>query len=516
MTLNGALIENDGSALLIHPRDSVAVALRPLAPGTPIGIKNIVARDDIQTGHKIAVQLIKRGSPVLKYGEFIGLASADIEPGQHVHLHNLSMGPHRAELPGDLVSSVEEPAREGAVVEFKGIVRPDGRVGTRNYIGIIPTVACAGTVCRLIAGDVSKRYPELLQNVDGVAALTHEGGCAAPSSSGGGLDSLQRCLGGFLCHPNFGGVLLVGLGCEVNQYRFQLERAGLTQGPTVRAIGIQELGGTSRTVELGVQIVKEMLDNAGKVKRKVMPASEIVLGLECGGSDAFSGITANPALGVAVDLLVAHGGTAILSETTEIYGAEHLLARRARNPEVERKLLECVQWWEAFADRHGYEINNNPTPGNKAGGLTTILEKSLGAVAKAGTTTLNDVYQYAERVRERGFVFMNTPAYDLPSITAMVAGGATVVCFTTGCGSTVGCKPSPVIKIASNSPMYERMSEDMDINCGIIAEGRLSLKAMGEKIFRKIMAVASGEKTRSEIFDYGEVEFAPWQMGVML
>jgi altronate hydrolase len=311
-------------------------------------------------------------------------------------------------------------------------------------------------------------------------------------------------------------VLLVGLGCEVNQYRFQLERAGLMQGPTLRAIGIQESGGTSRTVEVGVQIVKEMLDNAGKVKRTVMPASEIVLGLECGGSDAFSGITANPALGVAVDLLVAHGGTAILSETTEIYGAEHLLARRARNPEVGRKLLECVQWWEAFAERHGYEINNNPTPGNKAGGLTTILEKSLGAVAKAGTTTLNDVYPYAERVQERGFVFMNTPAYDLPSITAMVAGGATVVCFTTGCGSTVGCKPSPVIKIASNSPMYERMSEDMDINCGVIAEGRSSLKEMGEKIFRKIMAVASGEKTRSEIFDYGEVEFAPWQMGVML
>lgn len=501
---------------MINPKDSVAVALRPLTPGTPIGIKDIVARDYIQVGHKMAVQSIERGSPVFKYGEFIGVAEVAIEPGQHVHMHNLRMGHCKAKLPEDPISSAQVPLGDAVGVEFEGIVRLDGRVGTRNYIGIIPTVACAGTVCRLIAKEVKKRCPESLHNVDGVAALTHEGGCAAPSSSGGGLDSLQRCLGGFLCHPNFGGVLLVGLGCEVNQYRLQLERAGLTQGLSLRAIGIQESGGTSRTVELGVRIVKEMLHNAGKVRRKVMPASKIVLGLECGGSDAFSGITANPALGVAVDLLVAHGGTAILSETTEIYGAEHLLARRARNSEVERKLLECVKWWEAFAERHGYEINNNPTPGNKAGGLSTILEKSLGAVAKAGSTTLNEVYQYSERVQESGFVFMNTPAYDLPSITAMVAGGATVICFTTGCGSTVGCKPSPVIKIASNSPMYERMSEDMDINCGVIAEGRMSLQEMGEKIFKQIMAVASGKKTKSEIFDYGEVEFAPWQMGVML
>jgi altronate hydrolase len=269
-------------------------------------------------------------------------------------------------------------------------------------------------------------------------------------------------------------------------------------------------------VELGAQIVKEMLQTAGKVTRVPLPASGIVLGLECGGSDAFSGITANPALGVAVDLLVAQGGTAILSETTEIYGAEHLLAARARSPEVANRLMACVSWWEDFAARHGYEINNNPTPGNKAGGLTTILEKSLGAVAKGGTSTLNEVYGYAERVHHRGFVFMDTPAYDLPSLTAMVAGGATVLCFTTGCGSTVGCKPSPVIKLASNTPMYEHMAGDMDVNCGLIADGVLSVQEMGERIFEEILAVASGKKTRSEMFGYGEAEFAPWQKGVML
>jgi altronate hydrolase len=336
------------------------------------------------------------------------------------------------------------------------------------------------------------------------------------SASGDGFDNLTRTLAGYARHPNFAGALVVGLGCEVNQIDVLLEQTGLETGPGLHTLDIQQAGGTRKAVAEGVAAVEKMLSGADAAERRRVSANHLIVGLECGGSDAHSGITANPALGNAVDRLVRCGGTAVLSETTEIYGAEHLLTRRAATPEVGRKLVDRIRWWEEYTARNGDEINNNPSPGNKAGGLTTILEKSLGAAAKGGTTDLVEVYRYAEPVRARGFVFMDTPGYDIASITGMVAGGANVVCFTTGRGTVVGCRPAPVIKLASNTAMYERMADDMDVNCGRIADGETTVEEMGEVIFRKILEIASGAETRSEALGFGDLEFAPWHVGATL
>jgi altronate hydrolase len=333
---------------------------------------------------------------------------------------------------------------------------------------------------------------------------------------GKGFENLQRCLAGYARHPNFYGILYVGLGCEVNQINLLLENMGLETGPRLQTIVIQETGGTEKTVNRGVEIVKEMLPEANLAEREPVSASHLTIGLECGGSDAYSGITANPALGAAADLVVRNGGTAVLSETTEVYGAEHLLTRRAVQPEVGKRLVELIHWWEDYTTRNGAKIDNNPSPGNKAGGLTTILEKSLGAAAKGGSTNLVEVYQYAEPVKAKGLVFMDTPGYDLASITGMIAGGANIVCFTTGCGSVLGCKPTPVIKLATNTPMYQRLSGDMDIDCGVIADGKTSVEEMGEVIFQRILETASGKKTKSELFNYGDNEFVTWQIGAVV
>jgi altronate hydrolase len=399
---------------------------------------------------------------------------------------------------------------------FLGIQRTDGRVATRNYLAVISTVNCSATVARAIADQITRSgvlgdYP----NIDGVVALTHGSGCGM-NSTGVGMDVLRRTIAGYATHPNIAGVLLVGLGCETNGLGALITARRLEEGDRLAAMNIQDTGGTRLCVEQGIERITAMLPGANDVTRVPTPVSHLTIGLQCGGSDGYSGITANPALGAAVDILVRHGGTAILSETPEIYGAEHLLTQRAATPEIGHKLLRRIAWWEDYTARNHGEMNNNPSPGNKAGGLTTILEKSLGAVAKGGTTGLMDVYEYAEQVTAKGFVYMDTPGYDPVSVTGQVAGGANLVCFTTGRGSAYGCIPSPSIKLSTNSALYERQSEDIDLNCGVLLDGDVSMDQMGQRIFDEFLRVASGGTTKSEDFGYGQNEFAPWIIGATM
>jgi altronate hydrolase len=402
---------------------------------------------------------------------------------------------------------------------FQGIVRPDGRVATRNFIAILSTVNCSATVARAIADHFSRRYnPQALKPypmVDGVIALTHGTGCGM-DGEGEGLQVLERTLAGYARHANLGGVLVVGLGCEANQVGVWLKRSHLNEGPLLRTFNIQDSGGTSQTIEQGIELVQGMLPVANDVQRVPCSAQHIVVGLQCGGSDGYSGISANPALGAAVDRLVAHGGTAILSETPEIYGAEHLLTRRAINPEVGKKLVQRIRWWEQYTRINGGKMDNNPSPGNKNGGLTTIFEKSLGAVAKGGTTNLRAVYEYAQPVTEHGFVFMDTPGYDPVSATGQVAGGANLICFTTGRGSAYGCAPAPSLKLSTNNDLFQRQSDDIDINCGAVIDGQINIDQLGQVIFDRILATASGQATKSELHGYGQNEFVPWQLGAVM
>lgn len=499
----------------LHPTDNVVVAQFELATGAMLPGEDVVCLSVIPPGHKVATAVIAPGEPVRKYGQIIGFATKDISPGEHLHVHNLEV----RDFSRDYSFGSEVPPTEfvdaAARATFDGIVRADGRVGTRNYIGIVPTVNCSNTVARRIADAFAGDALAGFANVDGVVSLPHGLGCGM-GTDGDGYANFSRTLAGYARHPNFAGVLFVGLGCEVMQIGLLLEGGGLEAGTMLRALNIQDTGGTASTISAGIEQVTEMLAMANRIERRRQPASRLIVGLECGGSDAFSGITANPALGAAADLVVRHGGTAVLSETPEIYGAEHLLSRRAITREVGEKLVERILWWERYTATNGAEINNNPTPGNKRGGLTTILEKSLGAAAKGGTSALVDVYRYAEPITAKGFVFMDTPGYDPVSITGMVAGGANMVCFTTGRGSVYGCKPVPCLKLATNSPMYRRMADDMDINCGAIADGDVDVGEMGERIFRMILESASGKKTKSEQLGLGDLEFTPWQIGAVM
>jgi altronate hydrolase len=415
---------------------------------------------------------------------------------------------------GEDVRSIQMASEQGRPT-FEGIVRKDGRIATRNYIGVISTVNCSASVGRFIADAFIAHAQTEFPNVDGVLSLGHGTGCGMVPD-GQGFQMLQRTLAGYASHPNFAGILLVGLGCEVNQVDCLKDNMDLKTGPLLQAIEIQGTLGTRDAVRLGIEAIREMLPQANRVKRQPVPVSHIILGLECGGSDAYSGITANPALGVAVNLLVSNGGTAILSETPEIYGAEHLLTRRAVSREVGEKLIRRIRWWKEYTAKLGAEINNNPSPGNKAGGLTTILEKSLGAVAKGGNTNLVEVYEYAEEVLAKGLVFMDTPGYDVASVTGMVAGGANLICFTTGRGTVCGFKPVPTIKLASNTEMCTRLGEDMDMNCGLILDGKATVHEMGEAIFNLVTETASGKKTKSELLGFGDNEFVPWQMGPVM
>ncbi len=501
----------------IHPDDNVVIARRQLLGGTVLQAEGVTVQGLVPPGHKIATQSISAGAPVRRYNQVIGHATAAIAPGQHVHTHNLAFADfaRRHEvgagaLPTDYVAS---PA------SFDGIVRDDGRVATRNYIGVLTSVNCSATAARAVA-DAFRRdiHPEALAPfpfVDGVVALTHSMGCAT-DSEGEELEVLRRTLGGYARHPNFAAVLVIGLGCETNQIQGLIAQEGLQEGANLVTFNIQDSGGTARTVARGVELIRKMLPHANRVKRRPVPASHITVGLQCGGSDGYSGISANPALGAAVDRLVRHGGTAILSETPEIYGGEHLLTRRAASAEVADKLLARIAWWEQYTARNGMKMDNNPSAGNKAGGLTTILEKSLGAIAKSGTTRLVDVYRFAERVTEHGFVYMDTPGYDPVSATGQVAGGANLICFTTGRGSAYGCAPSPSLKLSTNTALWNKQQEDIDIDCGGIVEGLESVEEAGERIFRLMLDTASGRATKSEVHGYGQNEFVPWQLGAVM
>ncbi|HKE39677.1 MAG TPA: altronate dehydratase family protein [Casimicrobiaceae bacterium] len=497
----------------LHPNDDVVIARQQLVSGTTLLDENIKISGLVPPGHKVATRAISQGEPVKRYNQIIGFAKRAIAPGEHVHLHNLAMG----EFSRDYAfgADVKPTQFAEAPATFRGIVRADGRVATRNYIGILSTVNCSATVAHGIA-DAFKSGPlAQFPNVDGVVALTHGSGCGM-DVQGESMKVLRRTLGGYARHSNFAGVLIVGLGCEANQISALLGAEQLEEGPLLRTFSIQDTGGTAKTIARGVAMVKEMLPIANQVSREPVPARHLTLGLQCGGSDGYSGITANPALGAAVDLLVRHGGTAILSETPEIYGAEHLLTRRAISREVGEKLIERIRWWEDYTARNRGEMNNNPSPGNKAGGLTTILEKSLGAVAKGGTTNLVAVYEYAEPVTANGFVYMDTPGYDPVSATGQVAGGANMICFTTGRGSAYGCAPAPSLKLATNTALWERQEEDIDINCGEIVDGTSTVEQIGERFFRMMLDTASGTKTKSELHGYGQNEFVPWYLGAVM
>lgn len=514
-------------AVVLHPLDNVAVAARKLAPGQEFAWNGTALRiaDPIPLGHKVALSAIPRGTAIRKYGQIIGFAGCDIAAGCHVHVHNVTAEAFARDYA--FCRDVPPPPPRPAVpATWMGYDRGDGRYGTRNYVAVISTVNCSASTSRYICDEVRQRgLLHRFPNIDGVFAITHKGGCAMAF---GGPDhrQLERTLAGFARHANVAAYVLVGLGCETGQAVHLIESEGLlTLSPRSNGsapirkppvvLTIQECGGIRQTVEAGLKAVADLLPLANDVRRVRLSADKLILGTQCGGSDGNSGVTANPALGWAADRLIAEGGTAVLAETPEIYGAEHLLTRRAISPEVAEKLLERIRWWEWYTGVFGAEINNNPSWGNKEGGLTTIYEKSLGAIAKGGSTALMDVVRYAEPIPRKGFVVMDTPGYDPVSMTGLVAGGANVLVFTTGRGSVFGCKPVPSIKVATNTPLFERMSDDMDINAGVILEGA-SVAEVGQRIFEEILEVASGKKTKSELHGVGEEEFAPWSIGPTL
>ena len=496
--------------LRLHPDDDVAVATRAVPPGTTAG--EVTTAAAIPAGHKVALRAVPAGAPIRKYGQVIGVAASAIAAGDHVHVHNCAFvaSAHAHAFASDL-----RPAAAAAPETFMGYRRDSGDVGTRNYVAIVTSVNCSATAARRIAAAFGPGELAAYPNVDGVVAYVHGTGCGM-AASGDGFEALQRVMWGYARHPNHAAVLMVGLGCETNQIDWLLEAWGVAQGPTFRVMNIQGVAGLRRTVEAGIEAVRAMLPVADAARREPCPASSLRLGLQCGGSDAWSGVTANPALGHACDILVAQGGTGVLSETPEIYGAEHLLTRRAVDARVGGKLLERIAWWEGYVARAGGSMDNNPSPGNKRGGLTTILEKSLGAVAKGGTTPLADVVRYAEPVRGPGLVFMDTPGYDPASVTGQIAGGCQLVCFTTGRGSAFGSKPAPTLKVATTTALHRRMDEDMDIDAGAILEGRASVEETGRAIWDALLRVASGEATKSEAQGLGDDEFVPWQIGATM
>ncbi len=511
-------VSSPAVSIRLHADDDVVITRQQLVSGSVLAEENLTVSGLIPPGHKVAVRDVQAGAPVRRYGQIIGFATQAIRRGQHVHVHNLGM----ADFERDAAQVATLDARATVLVPqpatFMGIVRGDGRVATRNYIGILTSVNCSATVARAIADRFRRDiFPEALADysqVDGVVALTHSAGCAV-DSEGEALQLLRRTLAGYARHPNFAAVLVIGLGCETNQIPAWIQAEGLQAGPVLQTYTIQDSGGTALAVQRGLDAVRAMLPAANEVQRVPVPASHLVVGLQCGGSDSYSGVSANPALGAAVDRLVRPGGSAMLSETPEIYGAEHLLVRRAQSAEVGARLLARIAWWEAYCQRMGADMNNNPSAGNKAGGLTTILEKSLGAVAKGGTTNLVEVLEYAQPITRHGLVFMDTPGYDPVSATGQVAGGANLICFTTGRGSAYGCAPVPSMKLATNSLLWQRQEADIDINCGGIVDGETTVDQMGEEIFQALLRMASGERSKSEIHGYGQNEFVPWQLGAV-
>ena len=498
----------------LHENDNVLIARAPIALGQALPELGLRVRAQVPAGHKIAASRIAAGEKVRKYDTVIGAAMRDIEPGEHVHTHNLELVDFDCD-PGfceDVRPVDYVPEAERAT--FMGIVRPDGSVATRNFVGLISSVNCSATVIKQIAAHFTPERLAPYPNVDGVVAFAQTSGCGMSSPSEH-FDVLRRTIAGYARHPNLAGVLIVGLGCERNQVADLVASQGLVPGPHVRTFVMQDTGGTRATIAAGIAAIQSMLPAANDVKRQPVSAAHLKIGLECGGSDGFSGITANPALGAAMDILVRHGGTAILSETPEIHGVEFMLTRRAVSPAVGQKLLDRLAWWEEYTRGHNGQFNGVVGPGNQAGGLANIFEKSLGSAMKGGTTPLQAVYEYAETIDKSGFVFMDSPGYDPVASTGQIASGANLICFTTGRGSMFGSKPSPTIKLASNTAMFTRLEDDMDINCGLILDGELDVQQMGERIFQHILRAASGEPTKSELLGLGDHEFVPWHMGIV-
>jgi altronate hydrolase len=504
-----------GPVIRLHPSDNVVVARTDIAIGTPIPSEGISSKSQVGAGHKIATCAIKAGEPIRKYNVCIGFAAVDIAPGTMLHSHNMLLHEFERDyaFARDYVPLPLLPETQRA--RFDGIVRADGRVGTRNYVGILSTVNCSATVVHKIAEWFTPERLAEFPNIDGVAAFSHQMGCGM-EMSGEPMDLLRRTMGGYATHANFAAVLIIGLGCERNQLSGLLDQQGLRPGPKLVPFVMQEAGGTRKTIEAGIAAVRALLPEANRVTRTPVPASHLCVGLQCGGSDGFSSVTANPALGAAMDILVRHGGTAILSETPEIYGVEHTLTARARNREVGEKLVERVRWWkDVYTVGRDVQINGRVSPGNAAGGLANIFEKSLGSSMKGGTTGLMEVYKYAESVTQPGLVFMDTPGFDPCSATGQIAGGANLIMFTTGRGSMFGAKPVPSVKLATNTPMFDKLREDMDLNCGEILDGTASVDEIGQRIFERMLKVASGEKTQSELLGLGDHEFVPWNIGVV-
>jgi altronate hydrolase len=498
----------------LHPRDNVAVACRDVGTGETWADEGVVTREAVLAGYKVATRSIRRGDPILKYGEVIGFAAADVEPGFLVHSHNIEFREFERDYAFARDYRPVELVPEAERATFQGIVREDGRVGTRNYVGVLSTVNCSATVVRRIAEWFTPERLAAYPNVDGVVAFPHGSGCGM-EMTGEPMDLLRRTIGGYARHPNLAGAVLVGLGCERNDLAGLCAAERLVRGPSLHTLVMQDAGGTRRTIEAGIAAVEAMLPRANDVARRTVPASHLTVGLQCGGSDGFSAITANPALGAAVDLLVRHGGTGILSETPEIYGVEHTLTRRAVTREVGEKLVARIRWWkEEYSAGRDVQINGRVSPGNHKGGLANIFEKALGSSMKGGTGPLMEVYRYAEPVTTKGFVFMDSPGFDPISATGQIAGGANLIAFTTGRGSMFGSKPAPCVKLATNTPMYRRLTEDMDLNCGEILDGACSVQEMGRRIFELMLRTASGERSKSELLGLGDHEFVPWQIGV--
>lgn len=500
--------------LHLHPNDNVLVAKTALALGQEIPELGVRTRAQVPAGHKLAACRIAAGEQVKKYDTVIGVATRDLEPGDYVHSHNLQLVDYyRDPAFGADVRPVDYVA-EDRQATFQGFVRADGGVGTRNFIGILSSVNCSATVIKNIAAHFTPERLAAFPNVDGVAAFAQTSGCGMSSPSEH-FDVLRRTLAGYARHPNLAGVLIVGLGCERNQVASLMESQGLQEGRLLRALVMQDVGGTRATIAAGIAAIESMLPEANAAQRSTVSARHLKIGLECGGSDGFSGITANPALGAAMDILVRHGGTAILSETPEIHGVEFMLTRRAVSPEVGQKLLDRLAWWERYTAGQNAQFNGVVGHGNQAGGLANIFEKSLGSAMKGGTTPLRAVYEYAEPITEHGFVFMDSPGYDPVASTGQIASGAQLICFTTGRGSMFGSKPAPTIKLASNTPMYTRLEEDMDINCGVVVDGTMTVPELGQQIFEQILRHASGEQTKSEQLGLGDHEFVPWHLGIV-
>ncbi|MFL6415680.1 MAG: UxaA family hydrolase [Bryobacteraceae bacterium] len=498
----------ENAAILLNRQDNIAVARVPLSPGQPIqvGDKSVTALESIQPGHKVAITDVPTGGPVFRYGEVIGFARVAIPAGSHVHEHNLTF---RA-VDHDFEVQAVAPFPYLPSRTFRGFLRDDGRVGTRNYIAVVGASNCAAHTVELVERSFANE--SLPANIDGVVAFPHGDGCA--STIGPDTEQLQRTLEGVLDHPNVAGAIIIGLGCEVNQIDHYLGESSNGRSKSLVGFTLQETGGTSRSVAQARSSIEQLMTKASAMTRTEVPASFLNLGLNCGGSDSFSGITANPALGYCCDLIVREGGTVVLAETTEIFGAEHILARRAKDKNTARKLLDCVESYKAYLRQFGGSFNDNPSPGNKKGGLTNIVEKSLGAIAKAGTSPLNDVVEYSERIRSHGLVFMNTPGYDPASLAGLAAGGVNLIAFTTGRGSAIGFPTIPTLKISSNSDTFRRMPDNMDINAGPIADGSSTVEEVGREIFEALLRIASGEKTKAEIL--GHHEFVPWKIGPTL